>query len=170
MSWYQFDNGCCWWPPKSKSKDVSKIINLGYEPNKETWESYPAQIRKKILCVHLFKCFLVWFFLIFLFFIDTYAEARRNDRVNEEILTTEDERDRKTRKSRIIKVPFDNSVVPLNKAKEKNKRLKTREIISSSNGENESFLFHHLFHLHWIQVCAYFLWHNNLFIVLYCNF
>ena len=46
-SWYDVEKECCWWPPKSKFKDISIFINLGYDPNKKTWESYPARIQQK---------------------------------------------------------------------------------------------------------------------------
>ncbi|KZS11994.1 Uncharacterized protein APZ42_023188 [Daphnia magna] len=82
VSWY--DDGFCWWPPKFKSKDVSHFINLGYEPKKKTWESYPARVKKTYA---------------------TYAESRIHENKvvqNEDIATKEDEKDRRTRRSRKI--------------------------------------------------------------------
>jgi hypothetical protein len=64
----------------------------------------------------------------------TYAEARKNENKvvrNEDILTTEDERDKRTRKTRKVKKPFDNSVSPANKKKQK------KTDMYSSSDENE---------------------------------
>lgn len=78
-SW--FDGEVCWWPMVAGGK----FIELGYEPDRDKWDTHPARVRKAFGGFCFIVPFIPYFKITNYCFIiilrpDTYEEAKRNEK------------------------------------------------------------------------------------------
>ena len=113
-SWFDGEN--CWWPPKCKEKkSLKKYIELGYQTDHKKWTSYPAKTRKHYS--NTFYIVNLRFFLFFVVYLVTFEEAcshenKAVDNPTEDIETTDNENEKRSRAIRKAKLLFDPSPPP----------------------------------------------------------